>query len=37
VVEKMKRRKPYIFENRAVSLEEAQRIWYAAKKDEKNE
>ena len=36
VIRKLKRRKPYIFENRSVSLEEGRRIWYSAKSKEKN-
>lgn len=35
VVEKMKRRKPYVFEGREVSLEEAHRLWKEAKKQER--
>ena len=34
IVEKMKRRKPYIFEGREVSMEEAVRIWDEAKNEE---
>lgn len=35
IINKLKRRKPYIFENRSVSTEEAERIWQDAKKKEK--
>ena len=35
VVGKMKRRKPYIFEGREVSLEEAHRLWKEGKKQER--
>lgn len=36
-LEKAKRRKPFIFENRAVSSEEAEKIWNEAKAKEKGE
>ncbi len=35
IINKLKRRKPYIFENRSVSTEEAEKIWQDAKKKEK--
>ncbi len=35
VIQKMKRRKPFIFENRTVSLEEGRKIWNEAKRSEK--
>ncbi len=35
IIDKLKRRKPYIFENRSVSTEKAERIWQEAKKKEK--
>ncbi|MEM2115619.1 MAG: MazG nucleotide pyrophosphohydrolase domain-containing protein [Candidatus Woesearchaeota archaeon] len=37
IIEKMKKRKPYIFEKRFVNLEEAKRIWIETKKQEENE
>ncbi len=37
IIAKLKRRKPYIFENRSVSTEEAERIWQEAKKKEKGQ
>lgn len=37
VTEKMKRRKPYIFEGKKVSSEEAKEIFKKAKEEEKNE
>ena len=36
VVEKMKRRKPYVFNGRTVTLEEAGQLWIETKKREKN-
>lgn len=36
-LEKAKRRKPFIFENRTVSLEEQKKIWDEAKAKEKGE
>ncbi|MDP2749739.1 MAG: MazG nucleotide pyrophosphohydrolase domain-containing protein [Nanoarchaeota archaeon] len=35
VVDKFKRRKPYIFEGKSVSIEEASKIWQKAKEEEK--
>jgi uncharacterized protein YabN with tetrapyrrole methylase and pyrophosphatase domain len=35
IVEKMKRRKPYIFEKKEVTLEEAEKIWHGVKAKEK--
>ena len=35
IIEKIKRRKPYIFEGKKVSIEEANRIWKEAKNIEK--
>ncbi|NIA04095.1 MAG: hypothetical protein GWP09_01975 [Nitrospiraceae bacterium] len=35
IIAKIKRRKPYLFSNKSVSLEEAHRIWYDAKNKEK--
>lgn len=35
VVEKLRRRKPFIFENRMVSKEEAEKLWQEAKQKEK--
>jgi len=37
ITEKIKRRKPYLFENRAVTKEEAVKIWHEVKKKEKDE
>lgn len=37
VVEKMRKRKPFIFEGKHVSLEEAMKIWHEAKAREKND
>ena len=34
-IEKIKSRRPYVFEDREVLIEEAVRIWYAAKDKEK--
>ena len=36
IVDKMKRRKPYIFEGRTVTIEEAWRIWKEVKAKEKS-
>lgn len=36
VIEKFRRRKPYIFECRSVSRKEAHEIWHKAKKKEKS-
>lgn len=35
VVEKMKRRKPFAFEERHVSMEDAKKVWHEAKEKEK--
>ena len=35
IVEKLRRRKPFIFENRMVSKEEAEKLWQEAKRKEK--
>ena len=35
VIAKMKRRKPYVFEDRHVPIEEAKKIWYDVKAQEK--
>ena len=35
MIEKIKRRKPYIFEGREVTIEEAGRIWREVKEKEK--
>lgn len=35
VIEKMKRRKPYVFEGKEVTVEEAKRIWVEVKEREK--
>lgn len=37
IVEKMKRRKPYVFEGRRVSIEEAHQLWKEVKEKEKKE
>ncbi len=37
VIAKFRRRKPYIFEGRKVTLEEAHRLWHDSKKKEKDE
>lgn len=34
-IEKIRSRRPYVFEDREVSIEEAVKIWYAAKDKEK--
>jgi uncharacterized protein YabN with tetrapyrrole methylase and pyrophosphatase domain len=34
VIEKMKRRKPFVFQGRSVSMEEAEQHWFAAKAQE---
>jgi len=38
IIEKLKRRKPYIFEERSVTMEEATKLWKEAKdKENKND
>jgi NTP pyrophosphatase (non-canonical NTP hydrolase) len=37
VIEKMKRRKPFVFQGRSVSMEEAEHHWFAAKARETDE
>jgi tetrapyrrole methylase family protein / MazG family protein len=37
VIEKMKRRKPYIFEGKKITTDEAARIWQEVKKQEKEQ